>query len=86
MDIVDCAFKVRDCVGIIQKVIELVSIAKQNDILCRDILGQMEVIESILEDLQEMTQSSTVMKAVDILHKKMVNCENYIDVMRDLSD
>ena len=41
------------CLEIIDKILELLNCAKENDEYCRHILGQLEIIKSIFSDLKE---------------------------------
>ena len=41
------------CLEIIDKILELLNCAKENDEYCRHILGQLEIIKSILSDLKK---------------------------------
>ena len=75
--------KLTCCIEIIDKIVELVSIARDNDGHCRHILRQTEVIKAIFNDLEGVSLSDAVKTSVDFVHEKLTNCDEYMDEMLD---
>lgn len=71
------------CFEIMEKIIDVISVAKDNNDRCSHIVGQVETIKGILHDLERTTLSNAVMKAIDFVHMKLISCENFINEMFD---
>ena len=80
---VELFVKCRLCFEIIGKISELVSVARDNDNRCSHILGQVAVIRSILDDLEEVALSHTVLSSIDFLHRKLKTCDDLMNNMFD---
>lgn len=71
------------CIEIIDKILDLIDFAKENDEHCRHMLGQIEVIRSILVDLQKIPLSEAVQKSIDFVCVKLANCDQCMDDIMD---
>ena len=73
-----------NCYHLIQKIEEWISTAKENDEVCCDILSNVELIRSILGDLEQARQlTNSVKTAISNLENKLIRCEEYIDLLKD---
>ena len=73
------------CFETLDRIIELVSVAAENDKSCSHLLGQTAVIKKALESL-DMTQvklSEPVKVGMEFIWQKLANCDDYINDMFD---
>ena len=73
------------CFDIIDKIIEAISIAAENDTTCAHILDEAGVLNGILKNLKEGNLSESVIAAVEYCEKKLKKCNVYLDKMLDRS-
>lgn len=71
------------CFEIIEKILEAMKIAKENDERCNHICGQVSVVKRILGELERMSQTAAVIEAVSFLHQKLTVWDKYMNEMFD---
>lgn len=67
----------------LDRMVDLIDFAKENDEHCRHILGQVEVIRKILNDLQKIGLTEAVKSSIDFLCDKLVSCDQCMDEILD---